>query len=92
VSRQLRNVRARRWLLEGLLASQRGSLEEAILAFTRSAEVAEAMDMDFDVARAALERARLLQPSPAREADLALAAANFAALGATDLLQQVAAL
>ena len=90
VSRQFRNVRSRRRLLEGLLAVQEGRSEDAATAFARATEIADAMHLPYDRARADLETARLGRLGEhERTAALDRAAASFEALGALDQLRQV---
>jgi class 3 adenylate cyclase/tetratricopeptide (TPR) repeat protein len=92
VSKTFRNVRPRAALVAGLVASQQGRTDDALAALSRSAELAIAMEMPYDEARAALESARLLPAGANRNGRLDAAAETFARLGAIHLLEQVTAL
>ena len=69
---------------------QEGRSDDAATAFARATEIADAMHLPYDRARAEVETARLGRIGDAdRTAALDRAAASFEALGALDQLRQV---
>ncbi len=89
VSRQFGNVRARRWLLSGLLAWERGNADSALADLRRAEETAARMDMPFERARARYEIARRGGAGAERASYLEDAARTFRSLGAGLMLARV---
>jgi len=89
LSWQFDNVRARRWLLQGLLEWERGDPLRARKAWRRAETTALTLDVPYERAGARYEIARHAPPSAERDAYLADAAATFEALGARRNLRRV---
>jgi tetratricopeptide (TPR) repeat protein len=88
-SRQFGSVRARRWLLEGLLAWEDGDRAAARRRWRRAEAVAVEKGSAFELARARFEIARHGAPASQRDAHLAYAATTFERLGALQMLRRV---
>ena len=89
-ARQFGSVRARRWLLEGLLKWAEGDHAAARERWRRAEEVALRKGSRFELARARYEIARHSEgASGERRAYLADAAATFEHLGALQMLRRV---
>jgi class 3 adenylate cyclase/tetratricopeptide (TPR) repeat protein len=89
-ARQFGSVRARRWLLEGLLAWAQGEHPQARERWRRAEAIALRKGTRFELARARYEIARHSDPAAAeRRAYLADAATTFERLGALQMLRRV---